>query len=414
MTNSSGVFLFINMATVKIKFRPSCVPDKEGTLFYQVTHRRMARQISIRCKVHPYEWDDARSEILLPDGVSGNRRRYLLSLRKSLLEGIGQLQRIIDRLDRTGEVYTSDTVVQQFCATPGGDTLQAFAASLIAELRHAGKVCVADRYATTMNSFSRFYGRGGILLNAVDAGLIMQYEGYLKAQGICPNTSSYYMRSLRAIYNRAVEKGAVVQQNPFKHVYTGVGKTVKRAISLKTLRLIKSLDLSAQPSVDYARDIFLFSFYTRGMSFVDMAFLKKRDLRNGKLSYRRQKTSQQLCIKWEKQMQDIVDKYDTSDTPYLLPIIKNVAVDGRRQYKSAFHFVNAKLKLLGKQLGLPIPLTTYVARHTWASIAKSKNISISVISEAMGHDSEQTTRIYLASLDTSVVDRANSLILKSL
>ena len=113
-------------------------------------------------------------------------------------------------------------------------------------------------------------------------------------------------------------------------------------------------------------------------------------------------------------MQEIINKYDTQGSPYLLPIIRDMEVDGRKQYKKTAHLVNLKLKRLGMQLGLSIPLTTYVARHAWASIAKSKNISLSVISEAMGHDTENTTRIYLASLDASLVDKANSLILKSL
>ena len=113
-------------------------------------------------------------------------------------------------------------------------------------------------------------------------------------------------------------------------------------------------------------------------------------------------------------MQEIIDKYDTGDTPYLLPIIKNMEVDVRRQYKNAAHLVNDKLRKLGEQLGLAIPLTTYVARHSWASIAHSKNIPLPVISEAMGHDSEKTTRIYLASLDTSAVDKANKQILEAL
>lgn len=166
--------------------------------------------------------------------------------------------------------------------------------------------------------------------------------------------------------------------------------------------------------MDYARDVFLFSFYTRGMSFVDIAFLKKKDLQNGILSYRRHKTGQLLSIKWERPMQEIVDKYDTTDTPYLLPVIRNNGMDVRKQYINEAHRINRNLKKIGVQLGLSIPLTTYVARHAWASIAKSKNVSLATISEAMGHDSENTTRIYLASLDTSAVDKANSLILKSL
>jgi len=183
---------------------------------------------------------------------------------------------------------------------------------------------------------------------------------------------------------------------------------------MTNIRQIKDMDLTSFPTMDYARDMFMFSFYTRGMSFVDMAFLKKKNLQNGTLSYRRQKTNQQLFIKWEKPMQDILKKYDTRGTSYLLPIIKDTNKNVRLQYKNAAHLINKKLKQLGEKLEIPAPLTMYVARHSWASIAKSKNIPISVISEGMGHDSENTTRIYLASLDTSVVDKANKLILKSL
>ena len=117
------------------------------------------------------------------------------------------------------------------------------------------------------------------------------------------------MRNLRAIYNRAVNEGLVVQRNPFKHVYTGIDKTVKRAVPFKIIKMIKELDLSFEPQLELARDIFLFSFYTRGMSFIDMAHLKKSNLQNGILTYSRKKTGQRLTILWEELMQEIVDKY---------------------------------------------------------------------------------------------------------
>ena len=222
------------------------------------------------------------------------------------------------------------------------------------------------------------------------------------------------MRNLRAVYNRAVEKELTPQRFPFKHVYTGIGKTVKRAVPIKVIKQIKEMDLSYSSSLDFARDMFLFSFYTRGMSLVDMAYLRKKDLANGILSYRRRKTGQQLFIKWEKPMQEIADKYDTKNSIYLLPIIKHSSIEERTQYIYAGHNINRNLKIIGRKLGLSIPLTMYVARHAWASIAKSKNVPLSVISEGMGHDSEATTRIYLASLDNMAIDKANSLILKSL
>ena len=277
-----------------------------------------------------------------------------------------------------------------------------------------GKIRTSETYTAALRSFNGFINGKDVLFDQLNADLLAEYEAYLKGRGNTPNTISFYMRILKAVYNRAVERELTVQRYPFKHVYTGVDKTVKRAVPLKVIRRIRDLDLTLSPVLDYARDLFMFSFYTRGMAFVDMAYLKKKDLQNGVLVYRRQKTGQQLFIKWEKPMQEIVGKYDTSATPYLLPIIRDMDTDARKQYKNAAHLVNDKLKKIGRQLGLAIPLTSYVARHAWASIAKSKNIPISTISEAMGHDSENTTRIYLASLDTSVVDKANSLILKSL
>ena len=402
------------MATVKVKFRPSSVITKEGTLYYQITHDRVVRQINPGYKLYPTEWHSFTSQIVVPPNAEESRYHYLLALQNNLKKETARLAEIIVRLNRTDSAYTADRIVELYNLRSDNDSFLLFTRNLIVQLKQIGKIRTAETYTCALNSFIRFQGETDLLWEAVDSNLMIEYEVYLKAEGVCPNTSSYYMRSLRAIYNRAVEKELTIQRYPFKHVYTGIDKTVKRAVPVTVIRQIRHLNLEHNPMLDYARDIFMFSFYTRGMSFVDMAYLKKKDLHNGILSYRRQKTNQQLFIKWEKPMQEIIDKYDTTGTPYLLPIIKDVGKDERRQYKNASHLVNCKLKKIGIQLGLTIPLTTYVARHGWASIAKSKNIPISTISEAMGHDSENTTRIYLASLNTSVIDKANSLIIKSI
>ena len=402
------------MATVKVKFRPSSVITKEGTLYYQITHNRVVRQINTGYKLYPTEWSSFTSKIVVPPNAEESRYHYLLALQNSLKKETARLAEIIVRLNRTDSTYTADRIVELYNLRSDDDSFLLFTRNLIVQLKQIGKVRTAETYTCALNSFIRFQGETDLFWEAVDSNLMMEYEVYLKAEGVCPNTSSYYMRGLRAIYNRAVVKELTIQRYPFKHVYTGIDKTVKRAVPVKVIRQIRNLNLELNPMLDYARDIFMFSFYTRGMSFVDMAYLKKKDLHNGILSYRRQKTNQQLFIKWEKPMQEIIDKYDTTGTPYLLPIIKDVGKDERRQYKNASHLVNCKLKKIGMQLGLTIPLTTYVARHGWASIAKSKNIPIATISEAMGHDSENTTRIYLASLNTSVIDNANSLIIKSI
>lgn len=159
----------------------------------------------------------------------------------------------------------------------------------------------------------------------------------------------------------------------------------------------------------------MFSFYTRGMSFVDMSFLKDSNIRNGVLVYSRRKTGQRLYIKWEKCMQDIVDKYRFSAVPpYLLPLNGNLSENNGLNYRRALLNVNRNLKKVASLAGISVPLTMYVARHSWATAAKEKNIPLSIISECMGHDSDMTTQIYLASLDNAMVDKANMEIINAL
>lgn len=402
------------MATVKVKFRASTIPMKEGTLFYQVIHDRVARQVNPGYKLYPREWDAANAEIVFPPGTGSGRRNYLVSLKSAMAEDAGRFKGIISRLERAARRYTADEVAERFLAPADGGGFMSFGRELVGQLKQIGKTRTAERYTTVLNSFGRFLGEKDVPLDEVDSHLMVRHENFLQSRGACPNTTSYYMRGLRAIYNRAVERELTDDRRPFRHVYTGIDKTVKRAVPLEVIRRIRETDLTPFPAEDFARDIFLFSFYTRGMSFIDMAFLRKKDLQNGILSYRRHKTGQQLFIKWEKPMQELIDKYDTTGSPYLLPIIKSNGTDERRQYRNAAHLVNGRLRRLGERLGLAIPLTTYVARHAWASIARDRNIPLQTISEALGHDSEKTTRIYLASLDTSAVDRANSRILKAL
>ena len=398
------------MASVKVKFRPSTVVDKEGTIYYQVIHNRVIRQIKTDYRVFREEWNEKSGVVIL----SANGRTDIL---RSIKERIGwdlkRLKAIIGRMENSGNVFTADSIVEEYQEATREQSFFRFMEGVIVRLKLLNKERTAENYAATLKSFMRFREDSDVLLDEFSSDLMMEYEAYMKAQDITMNTVSFYMRILRAVYNRAVEKGLTEQRNPFRHVYTGIDKTVKRAIPLKAIKQIKELDLSMNPSLEFARDMFLFSFYTRGMSFIDMAYLKKKDLQNGILSYRRRKTGQQLFIRWEKCMQEIVDKYQRNGTDYLLPIINKVGNE-QRQYRNALRLVNNKLKEIAIIVGLQVNLTMYVSRHSWASIAKNKNVPLSVISEGMGHDSEATTQIYLASLDNAVVDRANAQILKDL
>lgn len=277
-----------------------------------------------------------------------------------------------------------------------------------------GQYRTSETYMTTLNSFKRFRSGKDIRLRDFDDDLVESYVCYLKFSDLSPNTISFYLKHLRAIYNRAVDEGLTCDIRPFRRVSITIEKTAKRAMPIQTIRLLKEYDCSCSSSM-FARDMFLFSFYTRGMSFVDIAFLRKKDLKDGSLLYRRKKTGQLLTIRWEPCMQEILETYKADDaSPYLFSIIRNPEGDTRKQYQNAMFLINRHLKAIGRSLLLDKPLTMYCARHSWASIARDEGIPVSVISEGMGHDSDKTTEIYLASLNTGVIDNANRKILELL
>lgn len=399
------------MASVKVKFRPSSINGKEGFIYYQIIHNRVIRQLKTGYKIYPCEWNETSNSIIIEND---ERRNYLNSISGLIEWDLKRFDMILRQKENLKADYTSDDIVFIFQNKTEEQSFFRFMQSVIVQLRQMGKQRTSETYQVTFKSFFKFRNGEDLLLDEICSEVIQMYEAYLKSKGMIRNSSSFYLRILRAVYNRAVEKELTMQRFPFRHVYTGIDKTVKRAVSIKVIRQIKNLDLSKKKNLDFARDMFLFSFYTRGMSFVDMAYLRKTDLVNGILSYRRRKTGQQLFIRWEKCMQEIVAKYDMNGSCYMLPIIRYSHQNERKQYENTLRMVNNNLKEIARKICLHVPLSTYVARHAWASIAKNKNIPISVISEGMGHDSETTTQIYLSSLDASLVDHANALIIRDL
>ena len=396
----------MNMTSIKVKFRPSSVEGKEGCIYIQIIHNRVVRQLNTDYRIFASEWDENSETVM----ANGDRTNIVNAIKEWLTWDLARLKKVISQLETEQSRYTADDVITGYHKLTKEVSLFSFWHNVIAQLKQLGKVRTSETYTATLNSFMTFREEQDVPLDGISSDMMLLYEAHLKARGVRMNTISFYMRIFRAVYNRAVEKGLTAQNYPFRHVYTGVDKTVKRAIPIKAIKEMKELDLSMNSTLDFARDMFMFSFYTRGMSFVDMAYLKKTDIKHGILTYRRRKTGQELSIKWEKCMEDIIAKYPENKTSFLLPIIKEKGNE-RRQYDNALHLVNYRLKELSTMLKLQRPLTMYVARHSWASAAKAKNVPLSVISEGMGHDSEATTQIYLASLETSVVDKANKMIL---
>lgn len=402
------------MATTKIRFRASSVPGRQGTLFLQVIHRRVARRTALSYHLLPHEWDAAAQTVDLTTAATAGRRRYLLAMQQALERDVERLRLIVLTLDHSRRPYCADDVVQQFMTQAPSNSFMAFADTLIARLHDEGRAALAAKYRAALGSLRRFLGPRPLAFAQVNEALLLDYERWMQRQGLCANTTSFYMRNLRAIYNRASADGLVRQARPFARIYTGVARTAKRAVTAADVRRLMALPLPPQSAAAFARDIFLFSFYTCGMSFVDIAHLKRSDIRGRYLCYQRQKTGQAIRIRWQPCMQQLVNKYRRPDSPYLFPIITGPEPDAQRQCRNALHLVNRQLRKLGEQLALPVRLTSYVARHSWASIAKSSNVPLAAISEAMGHTSERTTRIYLAILVNTAADSANQRVLSAI
>lgn len=405
------------MASIKMKFRASSIHKGEGVIFFQIIHKRVVRQLATPYHIKVSEWNSIIQSVLLENAeLNTERNRYLADISAKLDSEYRLLCRIISSFDKKAEMYSADCIINEYRLIAKENTLSTFIKSIIVQLQQNHQHCTARNYQSTLNSFMRFRGGEDLPLDMMDATIIQSYEAWLKNQSICRNTSSFYMRILRAVYNRAVEKNLVTQQHPFRHVYTGIDNTRKRAVDLGMIKSLKQMDLTGKQSQSFARDMFLMSFCLRGISFVDLAKLRKTDIRGGYLYYTRSKTRQSLCVKWEPIMQEITDKYkpQVGSSEYLFPILSDDSTFNNNAYRNAQMRIGYNLKAIAKTLGLKENLTLYVARHSWATIARDSNVPVSVISEALGHDSELTTQIYLQSIQTSEVDKANASILEQL
>lgn len=396
--------------TVKVRFRQSTIEGQPGSIVYAVTRHRTVRTITTEYKIYPCEWDERTSSVKIDD----ERAEFLLSISNRIKWDVALLHKIIETFEAESSGYSSADVVSKFHSQNQQQSFFHFMESVINRLKQLGKVGTGQNYRTTLNSFSKFRNNEDVVFAEFNADLIEEYEAWLTSDGIKPNSISFYMRILRAVYSRAVAQRITLDNKPFAKAYTGIEKTVKRAIALKDIKRIKELDLSMQPGLEFARDIFLFLFYCRGMSFIDAAYLRETNIVGEDIVYRRHKTNQELVIGINKHIRTIIGHYHVRDSKFILPILTDECDNHRRQYESALRRINNSLKKIAKLAGISTNLTTYVSRHAWATIAKSKGIPTSTISDALGHDSELTTQIYLATISTDAINRANDLILEDL
>ena len=376
------------MAKVKVKFRNSTVEGKAGVIYYQLCHKCQSRQITTGIRLFPEQWDALRERAVVPfAGLDGE----IAVVQRQIDGDLCLFRAIIGDFEARRVEYGLPDVVGRFRSF-GRVTVFAFIEKQIACLRAGGRLGTARNYRRTLNSFAGFLNGADIPFSLLDEQLVSRYDDWLRRRRIVRNTVSFYMRVLRAVFNKAVREGIVSQSSPFRNVYTGVDRTRKRAVGEETVIRLRRLNLEHSPSLALARDIFIFSYCARGMAFVDIAFLRKQDIAGGAICYVRRKTSD-----------------------YVFPLLNaEDPVRGFSQYQTALGYYNRRLKRLAELLGLEMPLSSYTSRHTWATTARNHNVPLSIISAGMGHASEKTTQIYLASLENSVIDQANRSLIASL
>ena len=282
--------------------------------------------------------------------------------------------------------------------------------TLVDGAKAEGRYKTAANYLTAARSWSKYVAGDDWRFSEMDATKVEGYQRWLAQQGICQNTISAYMRALRVMYHRLLN-----DRLPFDKVFTGRAKTAKRSITEQEILRLKALQLPEGSSLSLARDLFIFSFYAMGMPFVDIAYLKKSQIQQGFIKYARHKTGQPIQVTLLPQMRLIIDRYISPDSEYVFPILSATAPDAQhKQYSSSLRLYNHSLYRLSELAGFSHPLSSYVVRHSWASIAYQHHVDIGLIGKALGHTKTSTTLLYIKELFDVDLAEANQALMSKI
>ena len=277
----------------------------------------------------------------------------------------------------------------------------------ILELRQSGHEGTARAYASSLRSMQRYLGKKDFPFIKLSSRIIADYHGKLLASGICDNTIGFYLHNIKALFRKGCREMGLELPCPFREINIKTEKTLKRSLDAIVIRTLSGMELENNSPLSLARDIFMFSFYTRGMSFVDIALLKKKNVFPAEICYRRHKTDQLMRVGINKEISRILERYKNVPGEYIFPLFP-AERDPYAGYRSAYHRIRYSLGKISRVIGLEFPLRLHAARHSWATIAKVNGASVHVIGECLGHTSEKTTRIYLKELDHSALDAVNN------
>ena len=386
--------------------------DKTYPIVLRITHNLLTRYITTEYSVTSDDWDDSEQSIK----TSSNRFRNVTRVNNHLHTKLLEASDFLTKLNASGEIegMTVNDIRNQIDSKAETSSVQTFTKKIIEELKLSKKLGNAGVYQQAIDFLDRMTGKKQITFDEINFQLLKSIEAKFLAESNSLNGLSFYLRTVRAIYNRAIKEGKAKRDNyPFTSYSIKETKTQKRAIRKTDMDKIKELDLPEGSRKWHTRNIFLFSFYNRGMNFADIAKLKVSDIENDRIHYNRSKTGRHFSIKLTDSTRTILNYYleGKEKEELIFPILKRDTLELQMMdlYNERKTF-NKYLKEIGNELKIPGNLTSYVARHSWATIAKDLNVPISVISEGLGHEDIKTTQIYLDSFDDEVLDQANQLI----
>lgn len=401
------------MASIKLMLNLSRrLNDGTYPLVFQIIHNRRKKILYTGFHMLKKEFDSEKGKV-------NTDRRINVKINREIRRMYRLLNERIRELESSGEEYSVYEITPDVYQKPTkGFYLLEYINLQIEWKKEIGKEGTGAAYQSTRQSLSKYLGNQDIRMSRVDSRFVARYTEFLRREGVGENTVNFYIRNFRTCYNLALKEGLVSRGGyPFNDIHTKPCRTIKRALSREDMSRLSHLQLPEKTVIRFARDIFLFSFYTQGMAFVDIVFLKQKHVCGEVISYSRYKSKQLIHIGITPQVQELLNRYganrETSDKEsYIFPIIRAKGVGQKqipeyRQYRSALSCINRALNKIAGALNICFPLTTYVARHTWATLARDNGVPISAISAGLGHTTEDTTHIYLKELDIENIKQIN-------
>ena len=380
-------------------------------MMLRFTHDRTTKFVALGLSVEPHYWDKD-AELVLPNCSER------ITLQSQIDSTLSVYRKRIQRLEALDIPVNFDTLFETNKNRHAGITIENGFKAEIERLESLGKINSAIKHKYTLQVLNG-YKPITMALEAIDIDYLKGLELYLRQRGNKDNSIATRFAIFKAIYNKAVKEGKVtVKQNPFSLFQVGSlwAKTRKRAIDKDDIQRLIDLKIADSHKTEYqrlAKDLFLFSYFTAGMNFGDIARLRYKDIVKGRVNYSRHKTQKLLSFQLVPNALRIIEKYSKdshAQEDYIFPILNCREHTTPQQVFNRLHKVlrkvNRELKTLGEQIGLAMPLTTYVARHTYATVLKRSGVSVALISESLGHSDLSTTQIYLDSFENSQIDAA--------